>query len=148
MLMDEVRQASPADLQKRIRRNELSDRYDRIYGQLHTTTPMTRPTTIVDALPIAGNVLTWIVQTAIDREDRKATVFLQAIDAEGQLRVVLPSKVVAAIIRQDKALRDRLNERGSEETRRIRAEQDKVKQARALLERKRQERRARREAQG
>lgn len=122
----------------------MSDRYDRIYGQLHTTTPMTRATTVIDALPIAGNVTTWIVQTAI--EDDRPVVFLQSIDAEGQLRLVLPSKVVATIISQEKRLRERLADRRSESRRREDAERARIRAAKDLLQRKREERRARREA--
>lgn len=121
----------------------MSDRYDRIYGQLHELAPTTRPSTIVEALPIAGNVTTWIIQTSL--HDTGTVVFLQSVDAEGQIRLVLPSKVVAAIVRQDERLRERVGDRRSEERKRRDAERAKLTAAKALLERKREERRQRRE---
>lgn len=124
----------------------MSDRYDRIYGQLHELAPTTRPSTIVEALPIAGNVTTWVVQTAL--HDSGTVVFLQSIDSEGQIRLVLPSKVVAAIVRQDERLRERVGDRRSAERKRADAERNRVQAARALLERKREERRQRRQKGG
>lgn len=120
----------------------MSDRFDRIYGQLHELAPMSRPSTITEALPIAGNVTTWIVQTAL--HDSGAVTFLQSIDAEGQVRLVLPAKVVRTLIAQEARLRERAGDRRSEERKRRDAERDAIKAARALLERKREERRARR----
>jgi hypothetical protein len=120
----------------------MSDRYDRIYGQLHDLAPMSRPATIIEALPNAGIVATWVVQVAI--HDDRPVAFVQAIDAEGQIRLVLPSRVVSAVIRQEEALRKRINDRRSEERKRADADKARVAAAKALLEKKREERRARR----
>lgn len=89
----------------------MSDRYDVIFGQLVDISPMSRPSTIVEALPIAGNVTTWVVQTAAHNEG--FVTFLQSIDADGQFRLVLPAKVVAAIVRQQSTLAERLTDRRS-----------------------------------
>lgn len=121
----------------------MSDRFDHVYGQLHDLAPMVRPTTITEALPIAGDVVTWVVQTAYHNDG--TVTFLQAIDAAGQLRLVLPSKVVAAIVRQDAAIRERVTDRRSEDRKRAERERERLRAARALLERKREERRAARE---
>ena len=124
----------------------MSDRYDRIYGQVVDLAPMARPSTVIEALPIAGDVTTWVVQVAYHNEETVA--FLQSIDAEGQLRLVLPPKVLARLISQDAAIRARVNDRRSEETRKLQRERARVAEAKRVLERKREERRARRAAGG
>lgn len=120
----------------------MTERFDRIYGQIHDLAPMARPTTITEALPIAGNVTTWIVQTAAHNEG--FVVFLQTIDAEGQVRLVLPNKVVAAIVRQHDSLKERLSDRRSEDRKQRDADRARIEAAKRLLEKKREERRARR----
>lgn len=120
----------------------MSDRYDRIYGQLTDLAPMARPSTITEALPIAGNVTTWVVQSAM--HDSGIVVFLQSMDSEGFVRLVLPAKVTAAIVRQSEALRERVADRRSVETRKRAADKERIEAAKRLLERKREERRARR----
>lgn len=120
----------------------MTERFDRIYGQIVDISPMARPSTITEALPIAGNVTTWIVQTAAHNEG--FVTFLQCIDAEGQVRLVLPNKVVAALVRQHDNLRDRITDRRSEARRQMDAERDRIAAAKRLLEKKREERRARR----
>lgn len=104
---------------------------------------MSRPTTVVQALPIAGNVTTWVVQVAI--HDNDAIAFVQAMDSAGPVRIVLPGKVVAAIIRQEAATRARMTDRRSEARKAQDRERERLTAARTLLERKREERRVRRE---
>lgn len=123
----------------------MSDTYDRIYGQLTGLGPMSRPSTVVEALPIAGNVTTWVVQTML--HDGAPIVFIQSVDAETKLRVVLPPKVVRAILRQESVLRERASDRRSEERKAADAERARIKAARDLLDKKREERRLRRERQ-
>lgn len=121
----------------------MTDNYDRISGQLEGVALASRPTTIVEALPIVGKETTHIVRSA--HLDGGTIVFLQAIDAEHSMRVVLPAKVVAAIVRQDAALRERAADRRSAERKRQDAERAKVRRAKSTLQKQRDARRARRE---
>ena len=120
----------------------MTERFDRIYGQLVDIATMSRPSTITEALPIAGNVTTWIVQAAAHNEGY--VVFLQSIDAEGQVRLVLPNKVVAAIVRQHFTLKDRITDRRSDARIKADADRERIAAAKRLIEKKREERRARR----
>lgn len=122
----------------------MSDRYDRIYGQVHDLAVMSRPSTIVEALPIAGDVTTWILQSAA--MDDGVVLFLQNLDAESNLRIVLPTRVVKAIVAQHDRLKERVTDRRSEARKAADAEREKLAAARRLLERKREERRQRRAA--
>lgn len=111
----------------------MSHDYDRVYGKIVDIAPMTRPSTITDAVPIAGNVTTWIVQSA--DYDAGPVVFLQTVDAGGSLRLVIPPKVVAAMVRQWEGLRDRRNDRRSEERKEADRRREAKRKARAQLAR-------------
>jgi hypothetical protein len=80
----------------------------------------TSPATIQTARALVGDAQTFIVQTYRMRDDDGAgkvksgdTVFLQYVDAEGSVRIVLPPEVTACIARQRDALTTRSRKRGA-----------------------------------
>ena len=83
-------------------------KFDRIHSSLNglPDTKMTRPSTLLDQLPIIGDTTTYVVQTH-RAKDEGFTIFLQVVDAEGRERFVIPPKVAAAIYRQRQSLTDR-----------------------------------------
>jgi len=88
--------------------NRQQQRFDRIMGTL-TGLPgvrMTRPSTVLSAVPIINEVTTAVVQT-YRSEDDGFLIFLQIVDANGHDRIVIPDRVAQAIYRQRAALVDR-----------------------------------------
>ena len=66
----------------------------------------TKPSTCIDAIPIVGNVTTYVIQS-FRTEDGGFVIFLQIVDAEGRERIIIPNKVAQAIYRQRQSLADR-----------------------------------------
>lgn len=89
---------------------ERVDAFDRIRGQLEGLPGVTstRPSTQVESLPLVGDVTTYVLET-MRLDDGRLLTFLQIVDAEGRARIILPDKVVRAIVRQ----RDRLFDRST-----------------------------------
>lgn len=85
-----------------------SQRFDRIIGGLHGLPGVksTRPTTVRSILPLANEATTHIVQT-MRLEDGSFVVFIETMDAQGHVRLVLPDKVAQAVYRQRSSLTDR-----------------------------------------
>lgn len=90
-----------------------TDRYSREQARLlanPAALTLARGTTL-DLTDYYGNAETWVVNTI--RTDGADTVFLQRVNAEGGVRFVVPSKVVAAIVAQRDALTGRSRRRGA-----------------------------------
>lgn len=85
--------------------NGESNRFDRIHGQLEGLGRVAGPGTVMQSMPIIGNVTTFTVETL--RHDDDAICFVQSGDSDGLVRLVLPDKVVSMIIRQRERLFDR-----------------------------------------
>jgi hypothetical protein len=67
---------------------------------------ITRPTTVMQVIPIINRTTTAVVQT-MRTEDDGVLVFLQVMRGDETVRLVLPDKVAQAIYRQRAALFDR-----------------------------------------
>lgn len=81
------------------------DKYDRMMGALANLPDVThtKPSTIQTLSPLIGEAQTFIVQTYRQSEVGD-TVFLQYVDADKAVRLVLPPKAVEAICRQRDSL--------------------------------------------
>ena len=75
--------------------------FDRLIGALHglPDVVVSKPSTIRTMLPVIGASQTYIVQTYRQREQGD-TIFIEAVSAEGTMRIALPPKVADAIARQ------------------------------------------------
>lgn len=115
-------------------------KFDRVLGMLHDLPDVkqTRPSTVTAVMPILGDVQTYVVQTY--RQGTAYIGFLQMVDADGRERIVIPSKVMAAIYRQRDSLLDRSTpeSRARERKRRERIKRRKDKAARSEKWRARQ----------
>ena len=83
--------------------------FDRMLGALHGLPDVlkTKPTTIQSVVPLLGTSATYIVQTyrrKDEKDDYAFTAFLQIADGSGLTRVVLPDKVIDAVVMQRYAL--------------------------------------------
>jgi|SRR5579864_3154599 len=94
----------------------VANKFDRAAGSL-TGLPdvvKTAPATVVAAMPIVGDVQTFIVQTFRQREVGD-TIFVQYVDGDGGHRFVLPPQVADAIARQRDALTTKNRKRAAKE---------------------------------
>lgn len=84
------------------------EQFDRLLGTLHGLPDVreTRPTTVMQTVPILNQTTTAVVQT-LRMEDEGFLIFLQVVRGDETIRLVLPDKVAAAIYRQRAALVDR-----------------------------------------
>jgi hypothetical protein len=76
----------------------------------------TSPATIQNATPMVGDAQSFIIQTYRQNDSNgKAgyTTFIQAVDAAGAIRLVLPPSVTACIARQRDALLTKMRKRNS-----------------------------------
>ncbi|KKK68445.1 hypothetical protein LCGC14_2943990, partial [marine sediment metagenome] len=73
---------------------------------------MTRPATVIDAVPIIQENVTYVMETW-RTEASGFLMFLQIVDSDGRARFILPNRVLQAIYRQ----RDRLTDRSTPESR-------------------------------
>lgn len=78
-------------------------KFDRIRGGLHDVALFTRPSTIQNIESITGKSETFIVQTC-RFEDKGDYIFIQLVDDNGVIRIVLPPKVSSAISSQKDSL--------------------------------------------
>jgi len=95
----------------------LVDFFDRIRGGMEgrPDVTMTRLSSLQSVDPLVGNVSTFMVQTARERE-RGDTIFLQVATKDGNKRIVIPPKVANAISRQRDALTTKVRSKlGKEE---------------------------------
>lgn len=77
------------------------DQFDRIHAQRQGLPGYraVKPSTIRESAVLMGNVVTFTIET-MRCEEYGVTTFLEIADAEGNVRVVLPDKVVARIASQ------------------------------------------------
>lgn len=88
------------------------DKFDLAFGSLEGRpgVTQTKPTTLRATLPLVGLAQTFIVQTVREKDesDKKAqaqfTVFLEYVDKDGNVRLVIPPAVTDVIARQREAL--------------------------------------------
>ena len=86
--------------------------FDRALGKLQglPDTIHTKPSTITTQVSFVGLAQTFTVQTYRQRDGQgdekksRDTVFLQAMSAEGTIRIVIPHEVVATLHRHDEQL--------------------------------------------
>ncbi len=92
------------------------DKFDRTMGALANLPDVahTAPSTIVAVNPLIGATQTFILQTFRQR-DVGDTVFLQYVDDEGRIRLVIPPKAAEAIARQHEALTKKIRKRVAKE---------------------------------
>jgi hypothetical protein len=81
------------------------DKFDRMMGALEGLPDVThtKPSTITGLTTLIGAAQTFIVQTFRQRE-KGDTIFLQYVDDEGSVRLVIPPGAADAIARQREAL--------------------------------------------
>jgi hypothetical protein len=93
------------------------DKFDRLHGALVSLPDVasSKPATVVTAIPLIGATQTFVVQTyrqverdGDDAAKSKDTVFLQCMDSDGRVRLVIPQQVVDALIRQRESLTTKL----------------------------------------
>ena len=82
--------------------------FDRIHGGLEGLPgyKSTKPSTVIDAMPIIGTRTAYIVQS-FRTNAHGFVVSLEIMDAAGQVRIIMPNKVAQAIYRQRQSLADR-----------------------------------------
>lgn len=87
------------------RSGNMPDPYDRAIGSLTGLPDVvhSRPSTIRVVEPVLGHSQVYIVQTYRQKEQGD-TIFLETMGRAGSLRIVIPPKVVTAIMRQHDAL--------------------------------------------
>jgi hypothetical protein len=88
----------------------ISDPFDRVLGDL-TGLPghlYSRPTTVATTIPILGNAQTYVIRTIRTPENRYIG-FIELIEANRSMRLVVPSKAMAALYRQRESLATRRN---------------------------------------
>src|SRR3989304_990356 len=109
-------------------RDPAQAKFDRVRGGLEGLpgTRMTQPSTVIQAIPIIGTVVSYIIETWKD-DEHGFVMFLQLVDADGRERFILPNKVLRAIYRQ----RDRLADRSTPESRARKKRAAEVKKRRA-----------------
>jgi hypothetical protein len=92
------------------------DKFDRLMGGLKGTPDVTEsgPSTITTVLSVTGETLTVIVHTLRQREVGD-WLFLQSVDGQGSVRLVLPPQVTARIAQQRDALTAKVRRRAGKE---------------------------------
>lgn len=81
------------------------DKFDRMLGALAGLPDVahSKPSTVVAVVPIIGETQTFIIQTYRQREVGD-TIFLQYMDGERHVRMVIPPAAADAILRQRDSL--------------------------------------------
>lgn len=84
-------------------------KFDRMLGSLHGLPDVisTNATTVRAMTPLVGSAETWFVQT-YRQAGRGDVVFVEYVDGDGSLRLVLPAEVTETIARQRDALTSRV----------------------------------------
>lgn len=92
------------------------DKFDKMLGALANLpdAASTKPSTVVALLPLIGASQTYIVQTIRQRE-RGDTIFLQYVDDQGSIRIVIPPEAADVIARQRDALSTKNRKRAAKE---------------------------------
>ena len=85
---------------------ETINKYDRAYGAVKSSNALTTKQSTVQYLdPFSGRAETFIVETA--RTDNGDVTFVQCLDGDGVIRLVLPPKVTNIIASQRDSLTTR-----------------------------------------
>lgn len=92
------------------------DKFDRMMGALANLPDVThtKPSTVVTVSPLIGEAQTFIVQTYRQREVGD-TVFLQYMDGDSKVRLVIPPQAADAIARQRDALTTKVRKKVARE---------------------------------
>jgi hypothetical protein len=92
------------------------DKFDRVMGALANLPDVThvKPSTVVALSPLIGETQTFILQTFRQKEVGD-TVFLQYIDGETSIRIVIPPAAADAIARQRDSLTTKVRKRVGKE---------------------------------
>jgi hypothetical protein len=92
----------------------MPDQFDRLLGALDGLPDVmrTKPSTIRNVAPLGVSTQMFIVQT-YRQADKGDTIFLEAVDREGTVRLVIPAKVANAISSQREALNTRSRRAGA-----------------------------------
>jgi len=77
-------------------------KYDRIRGGLHGVALFTKPSTIKNVQSITGEAETFVIETA--RHEEGDFVFIEMMDKNGVVRIVLPPKAANAVANQRESL--------------------------------------------
>lgn len=88
----------------------ITDPFDRVLGDL-TGLPghlYSRPATVATTIPILGSAQTYVIRTIRTPENRYIG-FIELIEANRSMRLVIPTKAMAALYRQRDALATRRN---------------------------------------
>jgi hypothetical protein len=95
---------------------KITDKFDRMLGGLHNLPDVisTKPSTVVAVLPLIGQAQTYIIQTLRQRE-KGDTIFVQYVDDQGSVRLVIPPAAAEAIARQRDSLTTKARKRAAQE---------------------------------
>lgn len=110
------------------------DKFDRAMGTLTSLPDVThtKPSTVVATTPMIGATQTFVLQTYRQTErdgetsKSKDTLFLQAMDDEGRIRMVIPDAVIKAVVRQQEALTTKSRKKAGREQAAARAARGEV----------------------
>lgn len=93
------------------------DKFDRMLGALHSLPDVasTQPSTVVAVLPLIGSAQTYIIQT-LRQKEQGDTIFVQYVDDQGSVRLVIPPAAADAIARQRDALTAKNRKRAARES--------------------------------
>lgn len=93
-----------------------TDKFDRMLGGLLNLPDVTstKPSTVVALLPLIGQAQTYILQTLRQR-DKGDTIFVQYVDDQGAVRLVIPPAAAETIARQRDALTTKTRKRAARE---------------------------------
>lgn len=99
------------------------DKFDRLHGSLASLPDVSsvKPPTVVSSTPLIGATQTFIIQTMRQKE-RGDWVFVQYVDDQGAVRLVIPPEAADAIARQ----RDSLTSKSRKRAAKARAQADKA----------------------
>ena len=89
---------------------KITDPFDRVLGDL-TGLPghlYSRAATVTTTIPILGNAQTYVIRTIRTPENRYIG-FVELIEANRAMRLVIPAKAMAALYRQRDALATKRN---------------------------------------
>jgi hypothetical protein len=89
------------------------DKFDKAFGTLVDLPDATKtqPTTVTSFTPLIGEIQQFTVQTVRHPDMGGDWVFLTYVDATGHVRLVIPPKAVAAIVRQRDSLTTQVRRR-------------------------------------
>lgn len=99
-------------------------KYDRVREGLRGIAVFTRASTVKTTAPVVGSTVTYVVESA--RHEDGDYIFVECIDDQGVVRLVLPPKVAAVIASQREALTARRRSIASKATAKARADRGEL----------------------